>query len=107
MNGTAKTGINGSLERDDLLPVPSKGYVSAANEATKEVYELINARGEIYLTSGVVKGIYAIRVVSANPKAEEKFLRKAFDILVRTTEEVLGRKRDPKAKLTNGVNGHS
>jgi aromatic-L-amino-acid decarboxylase len=58
------------------------------NEATKEVYELVNSRGEIYITSSVVAGVYVIRVVSANPKAEEKYLQKAFDILVATTEEV-------------------
>jgi len=38
----------------------------------------------------VVNGVYAIRVVSANPLAEERFLRKAFEILVKTAEEVLG-----------------
>ena len=61
-----------------------------ANAVTKDVYERINAGGEIYLTSGVVNGVYAIRVVSANPKAEEKFVRRAFAVLVRTTEDVLG-----------------
>ena len=40
------------------------------NALTREVYELINSRGEIFLTSAVVGGTYAIRVVSANPKAE-------------------------------------
>ncbi|RDL31396.1 Aromatic-L-amino-acid decarboxylase [Venustampulla echinocandica] len=80
-----------------VLPAGSK---AEQNELTKEVYELVNRRGEIYLTSGVVAGIYAIRVVSANPKAEEKYLRKAFDILVATTEEI----RDSKS--SNGsVNG--
>ncbi|KAH8601652.1 pyridoxal phosphate-dependent transferase [Bisporella sp. PMI_857] len=60
---------------------------------TKEVYELVNKRGEIYITSSVVGGRYAIRVVSANPLAEERYVRRAFDILVETTEEV----RDAKA----------
>lgn len=59
---------------------------------TKEVYELINARGEIFLTSTVVAGVYAIRVVSANPEANETNVRRAFDIIVQTTEEVLQRK---------------
>jgi aromatic-L-amino-acid decarboxylase len=64
------------------------------NKITKTVYELVNSRGEIYLTSTVLNGIYSIRVVSANPKAEEKYLRRAFDILVSTTEEVLGHKSE-------------
>ncbi|TVY19983.1 Tyrosine decarboxylase 1 [Lachnellula arida] len=70
------------------------------DKLTKEVYELINKRGEIFLTSGVVGGDYAIRVVSANPLAEERFLHKAFKILVATTEEV----RDGKT-VENGING--
>ncbi|PYH89553.1 aromatic-L-amino-acid decarboxylase [Aspergillus ellipticus CBS 707.79] len=62
-----------------------------SNELTKEVYELVNSRGEIFITSTVISGVYAIRVVSANPKAEEKYLRRAFEILVEITGEVLGR----------------
>jgi aromatic-L-amino-acid decarboxylase len=70
------------------------------NETTKEVYELVNSRGEIYITSSVVAGVYVIRVVSANPQAEEKYLKKAFNILVATTEEVrAGRIKD----VTNDV----
>ncbi|KAH6720471.1 pyridoxal phosphate-dependent transferase [Leptodontidium sp. MPI-SDFR-AT-0119] len=67
---------------------------------TQEVYELVNKRGEIYITSSVVGGEYVIRVVSANPLAEEKFIRKAFEILVDTAEEV----RDGKPSR-RGVNG--
>ena len=63
-----------------------------ADGITKKVYELINARGEIFITSTVVDGVYVIRVVSANPMAEEKYVRNAFDILVRTTDEVLQQK---------------
>ncbi len=64
-----------------------------ANTLTQEVYERINADGKIFLTSSVVKGVYAIRVVSANPKADEIHLRRAFEILVGTTEEVLAAKK--------------
>lgn len=64
-----------------------------ADGITKKVYELINARGEIFITSTVIDGIYVIRVVSANPMAEEKFVRNAFEIVVRTTEEVLQEKK--------------
>ncbi|KAJ5608795.1 hypothetical protein N7528_009362 [Penicillium herquei] len=72
------------------------GSVCAKDEVadgiTKKVYELINSRGEIFITSTVVDGVYVIRVVSANPMAEEKYVRNAFDIIVRTTEEVLQQK---------------
>lgn len=59
-----------------------------ANEITRLVYEKINAEGKIFLTSTVVQGTYAIRVVSANPKADLVHLKKAFEILVDTTEEI-------------------
>ncbi|KAM3150441.1 Tyrosine decarboxylase 2 [Botrytis cinerea] len=81
--------------------VPKSTNADAQNSLTKEVYELINKRSEIYLTAGVVAGAYVIRVVSANPKAEESYIRKAFDILVDTTEEV----RDGKASKRGNLNG--
>ncbi|KAJ6141372.1 hypothetical protein N7470_009762 [Penicillium chermesinum] len=62
-----------------------------ADTLTKTVYELVNSRGEIFITSTVVDGIYVIRVISANPLADEKNVRNAFDIILRTTEEVLQR----------------
>lgn len=63
----------------------------ACNALTKEVAELVNARGEIFITSSVVAGVSAIRVVSANLAAEEGYVRRAFEILAETTKEVLGR----------------
>ncbi len=68
---------------------------------TKEVYETVNRRGEIYLTSSVIGGAYVIRVVSANPLAEEKFIRRAFEILVETVEAL----RDLNGIIVNGKGG--
>jgi aromatic-L-amino-acid decarboxylase len=56
------------------------------NRATKEVYEAVNQKKEFYLTSTVLDGIYAIRVVSATENAEERYLRKLFELLVRLAE---------------------
>lgn len=72
---------------ESSVPQPDEAH----NALTKEVYELINSRGEIFITSSVIAGIYAIRVVSSNPAAEEKYIRRAFEILVQTTEEVIQR----------------
>ncbi|TQS38360.1 hypothetical protein Golomagni_01135 [Golovinomyces magnicellulatus] len=58
------------------------------NELTRAVYNLIHERGEIHVTPCVVGGFDTIRVVSANPLAEERFLHKAFEIFVSTTEEL-------------------
>ncbi|EKD15648.1 uncharacterized protein L3040_006004 [Drepanopeziza brunnea f. sp. 'multigermtubi'] len=85
--------------------VPKIAGKEEQDAITKAVYELINKRGEIYITSSVVAGEYVIRVVSANPMAEEKFLKKAFDILVDTAEEL--RDGRPSRRGVNGaiVNG--
>lgn len=89
-----KTIVNGSanangVSSDKPQQPPMAQVDETSNALTKKVYELINSRGEIFLTSTVVAGIYAIRVVSANPAADEQHMRRAFDILVSTTEEVL------------------
>ena len=103
--GASRPGVSDGLAKDGVPETEDQGLL-AANRITKEVYELVNLRGEIFLTSGVVNGVYAIRVVSANPKADEEHLRKAFDILVATAEEVLGRLGEGSGVLTNGVGGH-
>ena len=82
------TGPSFALNVFNVVPKRPDASRSGIDELTKEVYELVNKRGEIYITSSVVGGIYAIRVVSANPLAEEKYVRKAFQILVDTIEEV-------------------
>jgi len=73
--------------------ISKTGKKEDQDKLTMDVYELINKRGEIYITSSVVGGMYAIRVVSANPLAEEKYVDRAFEILVETAEEL----RDGKA----------
>lgn len=78
------TNGDGSTVTNSVAQVDEK-----ANEITKKVYELINSRGEIYLTSSVISGIYVIRVISATTQSDEAHLLRAFDILVEATEEVL------------------
>lgn len=88
-NGTTESGVTDGIVSDKLSPDgDSKGRYDP-NTLTKTVYERINASGEFFLTSSVVKGVYAIRVVSANPKASEPHLKRLFELLVRTSEEVL------------------
>jgi aromatic-L-amino-acid decarboxylase len=74
-----------------VFTVNIDGDLKARNEITKEVYEAVNADGEIYITSTVVDGNYAIRVVSGNPKIEDKHLARAFEIIVAKTEEAKSR----------------
>ncbi|KAH7396010.1 pyridoxal phosphate-dependent transferase [Cadophora sp. MPI-SDFR-AT-0126] len=82
------TGPNFALTVFTVVPKGEGRTKEEKDAVTREVYELVNSRGEIYITSSVVGGEYVIRVVSANPLAEEKFVRKAFAILVDTAEEV-------------------
>ncbi|KAF2014888.1 dopa decarboxylase-like protein [Aaosphaeria arxii CBS 175.79] len=77
---------------NDFTPSADAQYQEDANQITKEVYEKVNAQGEFFLTSTVVCGIYVIRVVSANIRAEDKYLKQVFDVLVQMTDEVLGAK---------------
>jgi len=75
-----------------ILPKQSDEELKEANEITKAVYDLVDSKKEVFLTSSVVGGVTAIRVVSANPLADEKHLRRAFDILVEAAEEVLSKR---------------
>ena len=88
-----ETKVNEGLADSDVLPTPSTApALGRTNARIKDVYETINAAGEIFLTSTIVKGIYAIRVVSANERADEAHLKKAFEILVRHAEDIVSRK---------------
>lgn len=60
-----------------------------ANTVTKEIAERINSRGDIFITPSTTAGKTFIRVVSGNPAASEEYARRAFEIIVRTTVEVL------------------
>ena len=73
----------------DFTPDAEEQAAKEADAVTKAVYDKVFEQGQIFITSSVVNGRYVIRVVSANPMAEEKYVRNAFDILVRTAEEVL------------------
>ena len=73
-----------------------------ANEVTKHIAELINERGEIFFTCSSAAGKLFMRVVSGNPQGEEKYIRGAFEIIVKTTEEVLA-SRKPSKSMSNGT----
>lgn len=101
--GRTEVKINDGVANGDITPEVNgvNGHhrtretemSTKANATTKEVYERINATGEIFLTATMIKDVYAIRVVSANEQTDEPHLRKAFEILVRTTDEVLSSKK--------------
>ncbi|PGH23031.1 hypothetical protein AJ80_02946 [Polytolypa hystricis UAMH7299] len=92
INGTTSSSSDEKKKKEEEEEEEEDG-TAASSALTKQIYELINARGEIYLTSSVVAGRFVIRVVSANTNAQEKYVRRAFEILVNITEEVLGVER--------------
>lgn len=85
----ASNGSNGTTATNGILKHDVAQVDEKADAITKKVYELINSRGEIYLTSSMVAGIYVIRVVGVSTQADEAHTLRAFNILVSTTEEVL------------------
>ena len=95
--GKTETTVDEGSVRNKVLPVsrgvdigPHPDVLMRSNELTKEVYESINAAGEIFLTSTMIKDVYAIRVVGANERTDKQHLRKAFEILTKTTKDVMG-----------------
>ncbi|KPI43939.1 Aromatic-L-amino-acid decarboxylase [Cyphellophora attinorum] len=68
----------------------SKAAETTANTLTKNITDLINERGEVFLTGSTAGGKTFIRVVSGNANAEEKYIREAWEEILKVTEEVLG-----------------
>lgn len=85
--GFAESRPNQSTYTSDVSDY-SESILQEANELTKAVYNLVDSRIDLFLTSTVIGGVYAIRVVSANPLADEEHIRTAFNVLVSVTEEV-------------------
>ncbi|KEF59077.1 aromatic-L-amino-acid decarboxylase [Exophiala aquamarina CBS 119918] len=103
LQGVHRTGETGEDFEPMVAAVQQKER--NANQITTRIGDLINERGEIFLTCSSTGGKSFIRVVSGNPNAEEKYIRAAFDIIVRTTEEVLEANRSGEAKGTQ--NGYA
>ena len=91
------TALGQDLE--DGREMMKKEILEESNRVTKVVYERINAKGEIFLTSSMIKDVYAIRVVGANERVEERHLRRAFEILMEVTDEVLSEERKMESKI--------
>jgi len=97
-----KSQLNGPAEGGDPRPYEAQHIpvdpqaddqeLQEANEITKDVYTAIDERKDFFLTASVIGEAYAIRVVSANPLAKEKYVREAFDQLVFFAEEALAKR---------------
>ena len=61
----------------------------ADSSLTTKVSERINSDGQIFVTFTKVAGVGAIRFVNGNIQGDEAHIRRAFDILTSTTEDVI------------------
>jgi aromatic-L-amino-acid decarboxylase len=77
----------GQAHDNDFTPDAEAQYRQEANQRTKEVYESVNSKGEFFITSTVICGMYVIRVVSATILSEEKYLKQIFNALLETAGE--------------------
>ncbi|KAI0874093.1 pyridoxal phosphate-dependent transferase [Hypoxylon argillaceum] len=59
------------------------------NALTKKSYDDVLADGQIFLSSTVVGGVFAIRHCPATPFVEERHIKKHFEILVASAEKTL------------------
>jgi aromatic-L-amino-acid/L-tryptophan decarboxylase len=87
--GTMKVDAQSNLPRMDAEQHGRSETL--ANTVTKDIAELINSRGAIFITASTTAGKTFIRVVSGSPSSSEEYARKAFEIIVSATEEVLGK----------------
>lgn len=65
------------------------GSTEEINKRTERLYEALNASGQIYLTSTVVNGVFAIRVSTSTASVTEEHIQSTFDLIVKVTEEQL------------------
>lgn len=64
----------------------------SANARTKRLYEEVNATGKIWVTSTVLEGKFAIRVMTANVATEESHVRGAWELFETTAERIVKEK---------------
>ena len=88
-NGVAKPTPENAVDPVFEPPASKGNSDSLANALTQIVIDRITERGEIFLTGSSAAGKTFLRVVSANPNAEEKYVRQAWEDIVGTSEEVL------------------
>lgn len=63
--------------------------VERANARTKKLYEAVNATGRIWVTSTVLEGKFAIRVMTANRQTEDGHVRAAWELIESTAERII------------------
>ncbi|KAI3398788.1 hypothetical protein diail_8479 [Diaporthe ilicicola] len=59
------------------------------SELTRALYEAVNRSGKLWVTSTVLEGKFAIRVMTGNVTTEEEHVKAAFELILATAEKVV------------------
>ena len=105
MNGLAEPTPENAVDPVFEPPASKGNSDSLANALTQIVIDRITERGEIFLTGSSAAGKTFLRVVSANPNAEEKYVRLAWEEIVGTSEEVLKEWKGGRLDIKEMQNG--
>ena len=79
-----------------VKPQAANEELEEANSLTKQVFDLVDQNKDFFLTSTIVDGTFAIRVVSANPLAQERYIREVFQLFVDAAEKSIASRTESK-----------
>lgn len=96
---TPANAVDPAFEPPASTSRTSEEIEKTANALTQKVVDTITERGTIFLTGSSAAGKTFIRVVSANPNAEEKYVRMAWEEILDVSEEILTTWRAGSLKL--------
>lgn len=98
INGTPFGTVEEHGEGKNNQTHTTKSADELANTFTKAVVETINDQGQLFLTSSSTHGKSFIRVVSGNANASEEAVSQAFELIVKTTRNILAKAVDEKPR---------
>lgn len=88
--GHESSGISSDLNR--IHPPQAHSLDEPTRQAsnfTKRAADLINSRGQIFITASTLADVTFIRVISGHPAASVEYLGYAWRVIVETVEEIL------------------
>ncbi|KAK5070142.1 hypothetical protein LTR64_001979 [Lithohypha guttulata] len=105
INGTPFGTIEQQDDSEDLeskkkkkQAQPTQSIEDLANAFSKQVVEVINDQGQLFLTSSSTHDKTFIRVVCGNANASQEAVTRAFEVIVNTTRDVLAKAVDEASR---------
>ena len=90
--------LRGRKDFELLAPIPINtvcfryappGYRGDLNELNARLIDRLNSSGKLYLTHTKLRDQYTLRLVVAQTNTEERHIQQAFDLIVKTAEEMV------------------